>query len=326
MKRLILCLIAVLFLFSLTYAGEITKITVDFKDADLRPVLKLISDIAKRDGVDIYIDPDIKGKITVKIENTPWDYILREIAEKFHLLAATKRNLLFIYLPSNHEKLKKQFDFDVDMVSRSKKSSQSNLPSDGRPIKLTLKNGNTMTWSNYTENGDQYCTQKSIGLFCIQKNSVASIVAKEEEYPDAVVIVNKTSDTEKEASRNDFLDNRKTQEKKQENERKKQECKEMRNETRSFNVKKAVDAGNPYKLLAAFIALRDKYELECLTETQRAEVRAERATDAINYNLKKATDAAEKAAAAAEKAAQASKAGRQKMEDLDWSIRNKLEY
>lgn len=65
---------------------------------------------------------------------------------------------------------------------------------------LKLKNGNTMTWSNYTENGDQYCTQKSAGLFCIPKNSVASIVAKEEENPDAVVIVNKSSNAGKEAT------------------------------------------------------------------------------------------------------------------------------
>lgn len=65
---------------------------------------------------------------------------------------------------------------------------------------LKLKNGNTMEWSNFTEEADQYCTQKSIGLFCIPKNSVASIVAKEEENPDAVVIVNKSSNAGKEAT------------------------------------------------------------------------------------------------------------------------------
>ena len=177
MKNLTLCLIVVLFLFSLSYADDVAKkISVDFNGAELKSVLYLISDIATGDNINIYIDPDIKGKITIKRINTPWSVILDEIGDRFHLMAAIKGNSLFVYLPSNHERFKKQFNFDADPSS----GSQSKLPPDGHSIKLTLKNGNTMTWNNYFENEDQYCTYKYDGFFCISADSVASIKIKDD--------------------------------------------------------------------------------------------------------------------------------------------------
>lgn len=70
-------------------------------------------------------------------------------------------------------------------------------PSSDAEMMLKLKNGNVMTWSNLIEEDGQYnCTQKSIGKFCIPKDVVVSI-SKEDENPDAVVIVNEsTKDSE----------------------------------------------------------------------------------------------------------------------------------
>lgn len=127
---------------------------------------------------------------------------------------------------------------------------------------LKLKNGNTMEWSNLTEEADQYCTQKSSGKFCIPKNAVASI-AKEEENPDAVVIVNKTSDTGKEASRNELLDARK-----------KKECEEMRTKINSLKVS-----------FEELFALSNKYDNECLTPEQRKQLKEEKRNARIERKL-----------------------------------------
>jgi type IV pilus assembly protein PilQ len=42
-------------------------------DADLRNVLRLLSDLA---GINIVIEPDVSGKVTLKVEQVPWDQVL----------------------------------------------------------------------------------------------------------------------------------------------------------------------------------------------------------------------------------------------------------
>jgi len=46
-----------------------------------------------------------------------------------------------------------------------------------RDIAITLKSGRKLFWSNYFEEGDSYCTQKSEGKLCIPKYDVVSIKA-----------------------------------------------------------------------------------------------------------------------------------------------------
>ncbi len=47
-------------------------------------------------------------------------------------------------------------------------------------VKLILKDGIILTWSNYFEEKDQYCTHKPYGKFCISKSDVASIQVEDE--------------------------------------------------------------------------------------------------------------------------------------------------
>ena len=42
-------------------------------DADLRNVLRLLSDLT---GTNIVIEPDVTGKVTLKVEQVPWDQVL----------------------------------------------------------------------------------------------------------------------------------------------------------------------------------------------------------------------------------------------------------
>jgi type IV pilus assembly protein PilQ len=53
------------------YTGK--AISLDLMDADLRNVLRLLSDLA---AVNIVIEPDVAGKVTLKVEQVPWDQVL----------------------------------------------------------------------------------------------------------------------------------------------------------------------------------------------------------------------------------------------------------
>ncbi len=53
------------------YSGK--PISLDLLDADLRNVLRLIADLT---GTNIVIEPDVTGKVTLKVEQVPWDQVL----------------------------------------------------------------------------------------------------------------------------------------------------------------------------------------------------------------------------------------------------------
>jgi len=48
-------------------------------------------------------------------------------------------------------------------------------PSESLDIAITLKSGRKLFWSNYFEEGDNYCTNESYGKLCVPKDDVASI-------------------------------------------------------------------------------------------------------------------------------------------------------
>jgi len=62
------------------YTGQ--KISLDFKDADVRNVLRLIADVS---GLNIIVSDSVKGKLTIKLDNVPWDEVLDIILETNNL-------------------------------------------------------------------------------------------------------------------------------------------------------------------------------------------------------------------------------------------------
>jgi type II secretory pathway component HofQ len=56
------------------FRGE--PISLDLKDADLRDVLLTFSKLAR---LNMVIDPDVRGSVTVRLENVPWDQALEVI-------------------------------------------------------------------------------------------------------------------------------------------------------------------------------------------------------------------------------------------------------
>jgi type II secretory pathway component HofQ len=53
------------------FTGE--PISLDLKDADIRDVLLTFSRLAR---LNMVIDPEVKGSVTVRLENVPWDQAL----------------------------------------------------------------------------------------------------------------------------------------------------------------------------------------------------------------------------------------------------------
>ena len=56
------------------WSGE--PISLDLKDADIRDVLLTFSKLAR---LNMVIDPDVRGSVTVRLENVPWDQALEMI-------------------------------------------------------------------------------------------------------------------------------------------------------------------------------------------------------------------------------------------------------
>lgn len=63
-----------------------SSISVDFLDAEVYQVLRMIAEEAKKkDGIEIFVSPEMTGRITVKMINVPWTEVLKEIERKHNL-------------------------------------------------------------------------------------------------------------------------------------------------------------------------------------------------------------------------------------------------
>lgn len=73
------------------YTGK--KISLDFQDADIGPIFRLLADV---NGYNLVLAPEIKGKITIKLMNVPWDQALDIILGTFSLGKSIDGNILWI--------------------------------------------------------------------------------------------------------------------------------------------------------------------------------------------------------------------------------------
>lgn len=73
------------------YTGK--KVNLDFQDADVLPILRLLADIS---GYNIIVNPEVKGKLTMKLINVPWDQALDLILNTFALDKDIEGNIIRI--------------------------------------------------------------------------------------------------------------------------------------------------------------------------------------------------------------------------------------
>ncbi|MDI6800660.1 MAG: type IV pilus secretin PilQ [Thermodesulfovibrionales bacterium] len=68
-------------------------ISLDFQDADVVPILRLLGDVS---GYNIAVHPDVKGKITMKLLNVPWEHALDVILKTFNMEKVVEGNTIRI--------------------------------------------------------------------------------------------------------------------------------------------------------------------------------------------------------------------------------------
>lgn len=73
------------------YIGR--KISLDFQDSDIVPIFRLLADIS---GYNVVVDPNVKGRLTMKLINVPWDQALDIILKTFSLGKSVEGNIIRI--------------------------------------------------------------------------------------------------------------------------------------------------------------------------------------------------------------------------------------
>ncbi|MCM2265339.1 MAG: type IV pilus secretin PilQ [Desulfuromonadales bacterium] len=92
------------------YTGQ--KISLVFDNADIRSILQLIGDVG---GFNILAGPDVKGEITLRLIDVPWDQALKLISDTMQLKSVTDGNVMQIYTAKGFAEAK-QFELQTKIA------------------------------------------------------------------------------------------------------------------------------------------------------------------------------------------------------------------
>lgn len=86
------------------------KISLDFDNADVRHVIRLLADVNKKNYL---ITDEVKGMLSLKLVNVPWDQALELILKNNNLAAVEEGNVTeIITFNQNVERIKKKLELD----------------------------------------------------------------------------------------------------------------------------------------------------------------------------------------------------------------------
>ena len=94
------------------YRGK--KITIDLQEADIVNVIRLLGDVS---GMNVVIDEDVTGNVTIKLKNVPWDQALDVILRTKSLGKEVKGGIIRIALQS---KLNAERQARLDLLQESR--------------------------------------------------------------------------------------------------------------------------------------------------------------------------------------------------------------
>lgn len=97
---------------------EVKKKTVslDFQDADIVPILRLLGDVS---GYNMVVHPDVKGRITMKLVNAPWDQALDIVLKTFTLEKIVEGTVIRIVTGGAYQAEKKAIADAREIVGRA---------------------------------------------------------------------------------------------------------------------------------------------------------------------------------------------------------------
>ena len=79
------------------------RVSLDFQDADIVAVLRLLSDVS---GYNMVIHPAVTGKVSMKLSNVPWEQALDSILRTYGLAKSVEGNIITIAPQSVYDKEK----------------------------------------------------------------------------------------------------------------------------------------------------------------------------------------------------------------------------
>jgi type II secretory pathway component HofQ len=98
-------------------AAAIPKISFDFLDADLKNVLRVLSEVSKKN---IVIAEDVKGKVTIKLDNVSFDEALDAILKNYELAKIEDENILRIVPSKKYYDERDRVEFLKEKEARQK--------------------------------------------------------------------------------------------------------------------------------------------------------------------------------------------------------------
>jgi type IV pilus assembly protein PilQ len=102
-----------------SYKGA--KISLDFKDADVHNIFRLIAEVS---DLNIITTDDVKGKITIRMVNVPWDQALDVILTTKNLIKIEEGNVLRITTIENVRKDREDKQKEEDLLIKSRESRE----------------------------------------------------------------------------------------------------------------------------------------------------------------------------------------------------------
>jgi len=85
------------------YTGE--RVTLDFANADIRNILKLIGEVSK---LNLVWGPEVKGTVSMRLKNVPWDQALDIVLESNELGMIREGNIIWITTKGKIRNLEKE--------------------------------------------------------------------------------------------------------------------------------------------------------------------------------------------------------------------------
>jgi type IV pilus assembly protein PilQ len=143
------------------------NVTLDFKDADIQNVLKIIS---MKSGVNIVTTPDVMGNITIRMADVPWEMALDVILKTYGFGYQKQRNVILVTKLENIAKIQSEEPLQTEIFNLKFLDAQ-----DAQKIiipLLTLR-GKTSVLYARGQKGWKF------GTFKIGKESVAATTERE---------------------------------------------------------------------------------------------------------------------------------------------------
>lgn len=175
------------------------NVTLDFKDADINNVLKIIS---LKSGINIVSTPDVIGNVSIRLVDVPWEKALEVILKTYGYAYEKQANIILVTKAENIAKIQAEEPLRTDVYSLKFLDAQDAqkvviplLSNRGRVAILytkgqkgwqfgSFKIGKSGTSSGEPERLDQ--TQAQSETIAIEKNPTGGIVPAKVELPQSI--------------------------------------------------------------------------------------------------------------------------------------------